>query len=328
MRVAVILTGALRTIRKTIRYVKQNLLDVNKNVDVFLCVQNDNYHLESDWVLWYKENMGDCMKSIVWFSLDKFPQWVGQRDILLQHMNIEASWKEYLRRSGSMIEYAQLQMAYIKMTEYEQKQKFKYDYVVRTRTDSIFCKPIDFHWLQWSDEEVEQRVRTLHTSLQEAKRDTTKLLSYFMNTIVSDDLLGNIPCIHSVCYPSEADALRPSSVDGALDSAALNQYIKRGRYVLTFRKNNLYIVRRDLFYMIPSLGTMYGQFTSPYSDAWWFNAEGQFTSACYHAGLTTYDYNTAHEDRSVEVNGWNASLFFDENMNCLNPMMMYCVVRR
>jgi hypothetical protein len=73
---------------------------------------------------------------------------------------------------------------------------------------------------------------------------------------------------------------------------------------------------------------MYGQFKSPYSDAWWFNAEGQFTSICYHAGLTTYDYNTDFEDRSVEVNGWNEANFFDGEMNVVNPRMMYCVVRR
>jgi len=322
MRVAVILTGALRTIRKTIRYLKQNVIDVNKEIDVFMCVQNDNQHLESDWVLWFKEQIGEPVKSVVWFSLDKYPHWVGQRDMLLQHMQIEESWKQYLRRSGSMIEYAQLQLAYLKMTEYENSHKFKYDYVIRTRTDSIFCQPIDFHWLTWTDQEVEERITRLKTGLEEGKLNTNQLIQYLMTTIVSDVLLSNLPCIRHSYYPSEADSPPVNSPH------ELNEYIKKGRYILTFRKNNLYIVRRSLFHLIPALATMYGQFKSPYSDPWWFNAEGQFTSACYHAGITTYDYNTAFDDRSVEVNGWNEKMFFDENMNCINPMMMYCVVRR
>jgi hypothetical protein len=100
-----------------------------------------------------------------------------------------------------------------------------------------------------------------------------------------------------------------------------------GRYLLTFRKNNLYIVKRDYFHFIPSLGTMYGLFRAPTSDTYWFNAEGQFRSVCYFSCLTVYDYNSAFEDRSVETVHWNAANFFDLEGNVMNPMMMYCVVR-
>ena len=324
MRIAIILTGALRTIRKTISFFKQNLLDANHahEVDVFVCVQNDSHHLDTDWERWFDEQIHPT--TLTWFSLQIYHDWVEQRERLLQHMSLDPSWKTYLRRSGSMIEYAQLHIASMKMTQWEHDHG-SYDYVVRARTDSIFCKPIDFHWLQWTDEQVESRILSVMYGIT----DTSKMIPYFMSTMISNDTLPNLAQIHANHYPSDADALVKTVWDTRVYSpAALNTYIKEGRYILTFRKNNLYIVKRSLFHLIPALGTMYGQFKSPYSDAWWFNAEGQFTSICYHAGLTTYDYDTDLEDRSVEANGWKQSDFFDEEMNLIHTSMVFCMVRQ
>ena len=322
MRVAVFLTGALRTIRKTIRYFNTNIIQANvgNTIDVFICVQNDTAHTDVEWTGWFREQLGDHMKSCVWFSLT--PSWTTQRDLLLQHMTIDESWKGYLRRSGSMIEYAQLQLASLKMTEYESTHHITYDYVIRARTDSIYCKPIDFHWLSMSNEDVADRLLRIQEQLQESKIDLNKTIQYYMTTLISDDIIPNCRNINLVCYVGQSQSIPE------VNPAQLNNYVKTGRYILTFRKNNLYIVRRNLFSVIPALANMYGQFKSPYSDAWWFNAEGQFTSICYCAGITTYDYNTTFEDRSVEVNGWREDMFFDADFNCIQPMMMYCVVRR
>jgi hypothetical protein len=320
MRIAVILTGALRTIRKTIRYFKSNIIEPNQQhtVDVFACVQNDNHHLESDWELWFKDQLGSHMKSIKWFTLT--PAWTAQRDILLQHMPIDESWKGYLRRSGSMIEYAQLQQASMQLTDYEHAQRITYDYVIRTRTDSIYCKPVDFHWLQWTEAEVAQRVERIQQKLEESAINLSKTIPYFMSTLLSDDTIPNIKQIHAASH------LGLSQTEP--DVTTLHNYITEGRYILTLRANNLYIVKRNLFSILPALGTMYGQFKAPHSDAWWFNAEGQFKSICYYAGITTYDYNTVFEDKSVEANGWNESMFFDKDFNCIKDTMLFCVVRR
>jgi len=317
MRIAVILTGALRTIRKTIRYFKSHILEPNQQhtLDVFACIQNDTYHLDSDWNLWFQEQVGHSMKSIQWFALQD--SWLSQRELLLQHMQIDEMWKGYLRRSGSMIEYAQLQQASLKMTEYEHIHHVTYDYVIRARTDSIYCKPVDFHWLTVTEQEVAERVQQI---LQESAMDLSKIVPYYMSTLLSDDCIPNIPQIHATSHLGLSQAY-PTITE-------LHRYLTEGRYILTFRANNLYIVRRDLFSILPALGTMYGQFKAPHSDAWWFNAEGQFKSICYYAGITTYDYNSAFEDQSVEVNGWEESMFFDADFNCIKDTMMYCVVRK
>ena len=337
MKVAIILTGALRTIKKTIPYFKKHLL--LQPTDIYICVQNDTQESEETWNAWFKEELGKeelgkeelgkeelCkkdidIKSITWFSLYTYKDWVGHRELLLQNMRIDQTWKDYLRRSGSMIEYFQLQLAYMKMTDYEHYNRFEYDYLIRARTDSIYTKPIDFHWLHWTPSDVAERVETVKEELRLSKISEELLFPYFMSTIVSDDAIPNIQYIHAGYYPYQG------FVD-PLDLQSLHTYIKEGRYILTFRKNNLYIVRRNLFHLIPSLGTMYGQFKSLYSDQWWFNAEGQFTSICYHAMLNTHDYNTDFEDRSVEAVGWNEADFFDCDFNCVNPRMLYCMVRK
>ena len=352
MKVAIILTGALRTIKKTIPYFKKHLL--LQPTDIYICVQNDTQESEETWNAWFKEELGKeelgkeelsgeffgkeelgkeelgkeelCkkdidIKSITWFSLYTYKDWVGHRELLLQNMRIDQTWKDYLRRSGSMIEYFQLQLAYMKMTDYEHYNRFEYDYLIRARTDSIYTKPIDFHWLHWTPSDVAERIETVKEELRLSKISEELLFPYFMSTIVSDDVIPNIQYIHAGYYPYQG------FVD-PLDLQSLHTYIKEGRYILTFRKNNLYIVRRNLFHLIPSLGTMYGQFKSLYSDQWWFNAEGQFTSVCYHAMLNTHDYNTDFEDRSVEAVGWNEADFFDCDFNCVNPRMLYCMVRK
>jgi hypothetical protein len=318
MRRAVIFTGALRTIKKTIAYFKQNVL-LDAEVDVFACVQNDTSQPEEEWTTWFKEQMGTALRSIEWFSLQKYPSWVTQRDIQLQRLTIEDRWKDYLRHSGSIIEYFQLQLAYMNMCQYEQKNGFLYEYVIRGRTDTIFAKPVDFHWLSWSEEEVAARVERIKEELELSKMEITNrsILNAFMSTLLSDDLIPNIERILT-----DNIVLEPEPVISAA-------YLQSGRYIVTIRKNNLYIVRRDLFYLIPTLGSMYGFLRAPNSDDYWFNAEGQFRAACYYSHLSVYDYDTRFDGRSLEyAHLWKEADFFDTDYRLINPAMLYCVVRK
>lgn len=322
MRTVVLLTGALRTIKKTIRYFKQNVLRVD--VDVFLCVQNDTTQSNGEWTAWFRDHLGDHMKSIEWFALADHPEWMKQREHLLASMDIGEGWKHYLRTSGSMIEYFQLHLANRTVCLYEQRHQFQYDYVVRARTDSIYAKPVDFHWLSWTDEEVSQRLRRVQSEMIRCGFDVTEtsLLHYFMSTLLSDDTIPHLGTILTSNVLHEAD----SPPLGAAPSV-WNQYLKNGRYILTIRKNNLYLIRRNLFFMIPSLGTCYGLPRSPAADDIWFNAECQFRSACYYSGISIYEYSTVFEETSLDdVVRWQESDFFDEKGDV--KTMVYCVVRK
>jgi hypothetical protein len=328
MRTVVIFTGALRTVKKTIRYFKQNVL--RDNVDVFVCVQNDTQQPNEEWTAWFGEQMGHHMKSIEWFSLEAHPEWIVHRDTLLQHIQIDDGWKHYLRTSGSMIEYFQLQLAHMKVSLYEQMNGFQYDYLVRARTDSIYAKPVDFHWLSWTDEEVAKRIQRIKEEMTYSKIEVTErsILQYFMSTIVSDTTIPNISRIFADCVINDADH-PPFGITNMPYETTLNQYLKKGRYIITIRKNNLYIIRRPLFFLIPSLGTIYGLPRTPAADDYWFNAECQFRSACYYAGISIFDYSSLFEEKSLEyADNWREADFFDLEFNLINPTMLYCIVRK
>ena len=217
MKIAIIFTGALRTVKKTIKYFKKHLL-LSSDVDIFACVQNDTSQSDNEWTSWFKEQMGSHLKEITWFSIDKYPHWITHRDLLLEHIHLDNSWKGYLRNSGSMIEYFQLQLAYMKMSKYENQNHFSYDYIVRSRTDSIYAKPIDFHWLQWTDEDVAKRVEAIRQEMALSNIEITpqNLLKYFMCTIISDDLIPNLEFILADYTPSQTEII-PKDTE-------LNQY--------------------------------------------------------------------------------------------------------
>jgi len=314
MNTAIILTGALRTIKKTISYVKSMLY--GKNTHIFACIQNDTLESEEEWTKWFMDQIESI--SIVWFHPDKYPGWIEHRNILLQHMHIENEWKEYLRTSGSMIEYYQLQLAYLKMCSYETVHNMKYDYIIKTRTDSIFMKPVDFHWLDWSENEIQERMNRI-----ELLKPDCDLFTAFMCTIISDDVLPNLKELMMNYTES------PIIDNKEWNKSYIKKYIKEGRYILTIRRNNLYIVKRNYFYLIPSLGNMYGQFKYPYSDDYWFNAEGQFRGICYYSGLDVYDYSSIFEETSlVYPHLWNESLYFDKDGRPIHNYMLYCVIRK
>lgn len=319
MKVAVLFTGALRTIKKTMRYFKQNVL-LDSDVDVFACVQNDTDTPNSEWESWISLEMENHLKLITWFSPDEHQDWISIRDKLISHLSLIDRWKNYIKNSGSIIEYYQLYLAYLKMCSYEDTHQ-RYKYIIRVRTDTIFAKPIDFHWLNWSDSEVEERVQTINNELTLSNIEVSpkNTFSYFMTTIISDSLIPNIQNIMARYIPNQYGAIPSTAVE-------LNQYIKTGAYILVIRANNLYVVSRESFNLIPTLSYMYGFLKSPYNDEYWYNAENQFQSACYFSGLAVFDYNTLFEDKSLYE--YDEKRYFDLNFNVMNPAMLYCLVRR
>lgn len=318
-------TGALRTVKKTIRYLKQNIL-LHSDVHVFACLQNTGALPNEEWNHWLRMELGAQCISISWIDQNVLSQWVPQRERLLHHMAISEDWKNYLRNSGSMIEYVQLEHAYLAMCHYEQILGFNYEYIIRARTDTVVAKPLDFHWLKWSDAEVEERFNAIQNKLELEKMNTDKktVFSYFMSTLLSDDVVPNLKNLLIGYLPSYT----ANKQEVPTEPHQLNKYLRTGKYILTIRKNLVYVVRRSLFHMIPSLGSLYGTFRSPHSDHCWFNAECQFQGACYHAGLTSHEYSSAFEELPIaQREAWNPDDYFDADFNCKHYHMLYCVVR-
>jgi hypothetical protein len=319
MKVAVIYTGALRTIQKTINYFKKNVL-LGPDVHVFACLQQDTLSSEVTET-WIRNHLNPHLKWFDWFDVAQHAEWIIMREKNLTCTTISNHWKDYLRNSGSMIEYLQLYLAYKQIVQYEQTHGMTYDYIIRLRPDNLFAKPVDFHWLQWTEEDIASRINNLHQCMNASSMEITpfQTLRYFMNTLLDDTLLFNIPNIFGEFVPNKRVSIPTSPKE-------IHNYLHEGAYILTFRANNLYIVRRDLFYLIPCLFSMHGLLHVPNQDTYWFNAENQFQYACLHSGLAIHDYNTLFEDKSLYE--YEESRYFDEDFRVKNHMMVYCLVRR
>jgi len=327
MRLCVLYTGQLRTIEQTLVYFKENILRNNKDVHVHACLENDKGIPELVLEKYLNTHMGDHLKTISWFD-KKSESWKNNVQYngtnMLQKIlsNREIDYYDKLRHlilnGRSMIEYYQLYLAHNNMNDYEFKNDFVYDFVIRIRPDVIFCKPIDFHWLQWSDDDIIKRKMNITELLQKNGIETTDELvnDYFMNTIIHDDLFTNISKIkHLMLYPDEI----AFNIDA--------NFLKTGKYILTFRRNLLYIINRHYFTKIPFLGLTYGQYECKWTEkSWWWNAENQFQAMCYFSNLTIFDYETDLESSSISE--YNKSNFFNEyDQLRQDPPKLYILIR-
>jgi hypothetical protein len=298
MLIGILYTGALRTIIKTIKYMKDNLL-LDDNRHVFACLQNDTSKKNIVWEQWLRNKLGNNLKSIEWYTPNTF-----EKQEIIKTTVVPENWKNYLVSSGSMIEYHQLQLSYKKLCMMEHT---KYDYIIRYRTDTVFAKKIDFHWLNWTGEDVQQRLNNIKNKVSD-----DKVTEYFMGTLLDDCIIDN-------------KDISIMSISNDIDNCSItSDYIKNGRYILTYRKNLLYIVKRSYFYLIPSIYNLYGTIRYKHNDDYWFNSEGQFQGACYNSGLTIYDYESPFENMSLY--DYNENNYVD-NGNIINKNIIYFVMR-
>jgi hypothetical protein len=319
MKRAVLYTGALRTIEKAIRFFKDHVL-LDKDIHVFACIQNDTGKSNEEWTQWIQGQMGDNLKQIQWFS-KRDPTWWSLQECLVNDLVISDRWKNYLKTSGSMIEYYQMFFAYKQLNKFEEVHEFRYDYILRCRTDAIFAKPIDFHWLSWDESYIEQRIEHIKSGLMSKYGEVTPstLFTYFMNTLLHETTLENIPNIMAELVPGP-DFTPPST------ASEYKSYLNEGKYILSIRKNVQYIVRRNLFHIQPSLGVTYGLWRRPGDqNPNWFDAESQFEAINWHAGLTLLSYDTALEDSSLY--NYSTETFFKEDGSLKHASMLYCIIR-
>jgi hypothetical protein len=231
------------------------------------------------------------------------------RERLLHSFSIhgvnEEQWKHYLRSSGSMIENYQFYLSYLQLVQYETREKIQYDYILRMRPDTVLTKPIDFSWLNLSDEEIDSRI----TRIQSKTEDPILRVSLFMNSLV-DSVRIESDLISNECDIQPDDSIVRNLLSSS--PACIRDYIVAGRYILTFRNNILYIVKRAYAHLLPCVGTMYGTFPLP-NDTYWFNAENQFRMVCVYSGLSIFNSTTRLEGDSLYE--YDPVKYYDESGN-------------
>ena len=285
MLVAVLYTGQVRTINNTINYI-QNVVR-NKDSHLFGVIQADDGNFEHYSSLLH-DKINDNVKSLV--SYDK-GAYVPLREELLTNMDVGDFWKNYLRNSGSMIEYNQLYLAFNEMKKYEELNNIRYDYVIRLRTDVVITRSIDFSWLAFTEEQIESKANRL----KEIYSDYS--VSHLMN---------NLLCEERRSFVNRSDLSH--EVSDIID------YIKNGRYIISLRKNVFYIVKRELVDDFIEIGIKYGSIKD-YAYANWFDAESQLELFLKRANITYFDSVTEVEGDSLYK--YYVCNYFDQHGNLL-----------
>jgi hypothetical protein len=316
-RVAVIYTGEVRTIETTIKYFRENVL-INNNFHVFATLQSNNIEYFDNFV---KENIGEHLKSIVW--LDKNDEkWISIREDLLNKMdNVSDRWKDYLKNSGSMIEYYQIYLAYKNIEEYEKTNSIKYDYIMRIRCDVVLTHPLYFNWDDYSVDIVKEYLYDIKNEKNIETIISREVFVTFMNSFYHKNrmLCKNIyyeerensetfKKITNIIECNEGENNETNKEDIFIN--AVYQYLLNGKYAVTLRKNQIFFMKRDLFANIAELGVTYGTHTTTNND-WWFNAESQLEIIFMKNGIDIFESVNKIEGDSIY--SYNEDNYFENN---------------
>jgi len=319
-KVAIIYTGLVRTIEKTMKYFKENVL-LDENRHIFAVLQSDNIEYYDKFL---RENVGENLKSIKWLD-NNDEVWINTREQLLSSMNIDESWKHYLRTSGSMIEYYQMYLAYQDIEKKEQEDNFKYDYILRTRCDIILTDPIYFNWEdQYSTAKIKEMLEEIKTLGNYESITCNEVLTSFMNSFYNNKrMLCKSICYKNILNFDYNNLLKSNTEEQLLDS--LRNYLLHGKYIITIRENLVYFIKRQWFENISKLGITYGSHIMPNND-YWFNSESQLKQTCIESSLDIFDSTTHLENKSLYE--YYEPNYFDNNGMLIQSNDFFCFIRR
>lgn len=345
MKIACLYTGALRTIRDTLSHFQKNVLQAataaGHTIDVFAVLQSNDpaHYREPNWSdtqfpptipnhpmqnvqtveIWLTEQLTPHLQNLTWFRPNN-PLWVRLREYLLNNMCLVPEVADYLRTSGSMIEYYQMQMAYMEMLKYERRHNITYDYVIRLRPDVVIAQPLTFDWLQWSVEDIEKRFLDIQKVTQSSEVYCQGNFVRFMNTVYR----STVDCL----LDAEMEADPPQNIFQPAVPAQIQTYLQHGRYILTLRKNVVYMLPRKCMALIACLGSTFGMYHNPNHSEWWWNAESQLRFVCQDHGIQTFDSGTALEVESLY--NYDANNYYNPVLHTLcedNPRVFFFIKR-
>ena len=298
-KIAIIYTGEVRTIEKTIQYFKENVI-INDNCHVFAVLQTSNIEYFDNLV---KNNIGENLKSINWFINDE--EWFNLRENLLSQMtSVEDQWKNYLRTSGSMVEYYQMYLAYKNIEEYENVNNFKYDYIMRIRCDVVLTHQINFDFDSFTIDDVKSLLYEIKEINGYESIISYDVINIFMNSFYHKNriLCKNVTFSNNQFSTQFKNLLiKNDEPNENLDEnfiKSVYDYLLTGNYAITFRKNIIYFMKRKLFTNISNLGITYGSEHKMENNDYWFNAES--TTKLENDSLYGYNENVYFENNVLK----------------------------
>lgn len=327
-KIAIIYTGETRTIETTLSTFKKNIL-INDNYHVFAVLQTPDFEQTKSLLENYMGNHLKC-----YCNFNKFDTcWYSMQSNLLTIMsknthnnNNITQYLDYLRTSGSMIEYYQMFIAYQHIVNKEYSDNFKYDYIIRIRCDVIITNPIYFEWGDFDNITVKQRLETIKLVKKYDKLISLEVLNIFMNSLFYENRLNSDSLsTNSTIVPSSElnNLLTITNEDIFIDE--LNKYLKKGKYIIKLRENVVYLIKRTYFTCIASLGVTYGMYYMKGNDYWW-NAESQLNQICFENEIDNFNSVSLLEDKSLYE--YNDKNYYNDNGELIKSDNLFFFIKR
>lgn len=315
VKVAIFYTGQFRTIRKALPFFKKNCLH-DENHHVFAVLQNDNQDTS-----FLNEEMGASLKSLHLFHPSD-SNFVQLKTSLVSKMEIPSNWKNYLLNSGSILEYYQMYLAFQDMKEFEEKNSFRYDFVIRIRCDCVLNSPLNLNF-SYEPDFIRERLNQIRDKVKSSTFVNQEVISNFMTSLLSSNRVYAKTCLQTLNVSEQFSSLLQLSEEDFITS--LIQYLKDGKFIIAFRANVIYALKREYADLLAPLALNYGK-SRTYDDGYWFNSECQFKSWSLDQGLDYFDSVTTMEHKSLyEYNHHN--YFNDKNELIEDPNIFFFLMR-
>lgn len=321
-KIAIIYTGEVRTCETTLPLFKKNVL-LNDNYHVFAVIQSTNNNDYYENLI--KHNIGENLKSFSLFDKNN-DYWLDLREKLINNIHIDEGWLNYLKNSGSMIEYYQMYLAYKNIEVFEKTNDISYNYVLRVRTDTVLKDIINFEYQNFDKEYIKYLLYKIKDKMNYECIHSIETLTMFMNTIYNEKRINyNNFCFENIPHSEEFKKLL--SNENYNENAfiiKLQEYLNNGNYVIALRVNNVYFMKRELMNKIHILGITYGKYKLD-NETYWFNAESQLKQICVENNIDFYSSCCDLEDKSLYE--YNNNNYFDNNNNLIDNNFSFFVKR-
>lgn len=349
LKIAIICTGEVRTIDQTTPFLKSNIVS-HYDIDLYYVIQSTyykdfmTYGLNNDPALqnvnmtnienMLKETFDERVKSIKWF--DKNDQkWVNIRENLIPPTT--EAWRNYLRNGGSMLEYYLLWLGWLDMLKYEHENNFKYDYIMRFRTDTVWCKKFDLSFLTKSKHEWEsiynEFINNDDSNIVFWKCKMCTLLNpdqydAYKYRITETSDLRTPTHVFKDKYWKRLISLNKSSSKKEIVKAWY-QYLHKSKYILLYRNNVIWFGTRSVIKTIVPLAFIYGTIADPDADLW-FNSENQIQYWLRLNQISFYDYHSRKEERMMVEKSYNYGIISSMKADDKDPKyrdLLFAIIR-
>lgn len=320
-KIGIIYTGESRTIESTIETFKDNIL-LNDNYHVFAVLQTENSEYIEKLV---KANIKDNLKSYENFNKNDFC-WNVIQDNLLNIIKTNEFWYQYLKyKSGSMIEYYQMYLAYQRIVEYEYKNNFKYDYVIRIRCDVIITHPIYFDWDMYDEAYIKKCFEEIQAHKKYENLICPDALIIFMNSLFfKNRIYCDVEIENNCIISSDNFKIFLQTNNEKIFFSMLKEYLNKGKFLITLRENVIFFIKRKYMTFIALLGITYGMYKNK-KDDYWFNSESQLKQICIENDIDIFDSYTKLEVDSLY--NYNENNYYNNNELIKNNNVFFFIKR-